>query len=96
MKQIKRDDSSTIKRLLTLKETEQSLGIGHSKIYDLLADGELKAVKVGDAIRFLPEELDRFVQSLPEWQPPLQWHRRNIEPREPQSPPEHFKLKNNA
>jgi len=49
----------------TPAETCQALRIGRTKFYELLSDGQLKAVALGGRTLVLREELDRFVASLP-------------------------------
>lgn len=40
-------------------------GIGHTKFYELLRDGELRSVRIGRR-RFVPQsEIDRFIAGLP-------------------------------
>lgn len=54
------------KRLLSVRDVCESLGLGHTKLYQLLSAGELRAIKIGRATRFLPEEIDRYVRTLAE------------------------------
>jgi excisionase family DNA binding protein len=50
------------KLLLRPTEAAELLGIGRSKIYSLLADGELPGVRVGRSIRVPAAALHRWVQ----------------------------------
>ena len=48
--------------LLTVPETAQVLGLGRTKIYELINDGELEAIHVGRAVRIPTEAISEFVQ----------------------------------
>jgi excisionase family DNA binding protein len=51
-------------RLLSIIRVAEALGISRSKAYDLMADGQLKFVKIGRR-RLVPREaIDEFVRSL--------------------------------
>jgi excisionase family DNA binding protein len=52
------------KLLLTLPEVCQQLGLGRSKVYELMHAGELRYVKIGKSVRFLPQEIEAFVTRL--------------------------------
>ena len=54
----------TATRYLTIAETAKLLGIGRSKLYNILDSGELKAVKIGQARRIPEDELIRYQSSL--------------------------------
>lgn len=52
-------------RLLnSITETQRQLDMGRSTVYELMAAGKLKAVKVGRRTYFTQDELERFVRSL--------------------------------
>jgi excisionase family DNA binding protein len=41
------------------------LDVGRSKIYELIREGKLEAVKIGKSARITTASLKRFVESLP-------------------------------
>lgn len=50
-------------RLLRIPEAAAELSIGRSRLYELIAAGELRAVKIGSrGVRIPDAELDRFVR----------------------------------
>ena len=51
--------------LYAVPETCQRLSIGRSTLYELIADGQIKAVKIGRRTLIPNEELERYVASLP-------------------------------
>ena len=52
-------------RLLTATEAAALLGIGRSKLYELMARGAITSVKVDRCRRFRQSDVDRFINSLP-------------------------------
>lgn len=50
------------KLLLTPSEAADLLGVGRSKVYRLLATGELPGIRVGHAVRVPLEDLRRWVR----------------------------------
>ena len=50
--------------LLRINDCELRLGLGRTKIYELIALGELKAVHIGRAVRIPTSEVERFVEKL--------------------------------
>ena len=52
------------KLLLTPEEAAHVLGIGRTKLYQLLADGQLPSVRIGGSRRVSADALTRFVQGL--------------------------------
>ncbi len=50
--------------LLRIVDCEQRLGLGRTKIYELIALGELRAVHIGRAVRIPVSEVERFVEKL--------------------------------
>jgi len=49
--------------LMTLTEVKTRLSIGQSTVYDLVKRGELpKPLKIGAAARWLPEDIERFLE----------------------------------
>lgn len=54
------------KRLLTIEEVKQKLSLGKTKVFQLIATGELKSVQIGKARRIPITALEEFVDGL--WQ----------------------------
>ena len=54
------------KVLLSIPEAAERLSLGRSKLYELMAAGELKAVRIGRAVRLATSEVDRFAERLQE------------------------------
>lgn len=52
-------------RLLTAVEAAEVLGIGRSKLYELVARGAVQSVKLDRCRRFRRSDLDRYIRSLP-------------------------------
>lgn len=50
--------------LLTAKEAADALGIGRSKVYELMMSGELESVRIGGSRRVPVEALRDFVNTL--------------------------------
>lgn len=50
--------------LYALPEAIERLSIGRSKMYELIAAGDIKAVKIGRRSLISHEELERYVQGL--------------------------------
>ena len=48
---------------LALKDVQQLLGIGRTKTYELVATGELPAVRIGRCIRVNRQELVEWLQA---------------------------------
>jgi excisionase family DNA binding protein len=53
-------------RLLTAVEAAAVLGIGRSKLYELMARGAITSVKVDRCRRFRQSDVHRYINSLPE------------------------------
>lgn len=51
-------------RLLTATEAATVLGIGRSKLYELMARGLIASVKVDRCRRFRQSDVDRFIKDL--------------------------------
>lgn len=47
--------------LLTIPEAADYLRIKRTKLYNLVADGELFPVRIGDRVLFSRQELDRYI-----------------------------------
>ena len=52
-------------RLLTAAEAAEVLGIGRSKLYELVARGAVQSVKLDRCRRFRRSDLDHYIRSLP-------------------------------
>lgn len=52
------------KLLLCPEEVAEALGLGRSKVYELLASGRLRSVKVGRSRRVTVDQLQTFVAEL--------------------------------
>ena len=53
-----------VRLLYRVEEAAEILALSRSTIYELLASGELKGIKIGRACRIAASELDRFVADL--------------------------------
>jgi excisionase family DNA binding protein len=47
--------------LLTVSEVATALNISQSKVFKMAASGELESVKIGKSLRFIEEQINRFV-----------------------------------
>ena len=52
-----------------VKQACAALNLGPNKLYSLLRSGELRGVKIGARTAIKPEEIQRFIDSLPEYRP---------------------------
>ena len=50
----------------TVKEALEAIGIGHSKLYEEIAAGRLKARKLGARTLILKTDLQAWLDALPE------------------------------
>jgi excisionase family DNA binding protein len=48
-------------RLLTVPQAAEHLGVSRSKLYELIAAGEITTVRVGRARRIAPADLASFI-----------------------------------
>ena len=48
--------------LLRADEAARLLGLGRSKVFEMLASGELPAVRIGRAVRIARADLERWVE----------------------------------
>lgn len=53
--------------LLRVEEVARLLGIGRSKAYELVATGDLPALRIGRLIRVPRHALDRWIAERTEW-----------------------------
>jgi excisionase family DNA binding protein len=52
-------------RLLNVAQTCAALGIGASKLYELLAGGQITGRKLGDRLLFRPDDIAKYIATLP-------------------------------
>lgn len=52
------------KRLLTVRETSEVLGVSRSMVYQLVASDDLEAVHIGRSMRIPTAAVDDFVERL--------------------------------
>jgi excisionase family DNA binding protein len=58
------DEQRTDRLLLTTTEAAHRLGIGRSKLYELLGQQRITTVKIGRAVRVPAREVERFADEL--------------------------------
>lgn len=54
-------NTSEVDRLLSIKEVGDAISAGTSKIYTLIRDGELPAVKIGRSTRIRQSDLNALI-----------------------------------
>jgi excisionase family DNA binding protein len=54
---------TTVERLLKPPEVATILGLGRSKVYDMIARRELPVVKIGTAVRVPSGKLQRWIEA---------------------------------
>lgn len=59
-----RDSPEISKRLLTIREAAQVLGVGRTTVYELVANDELEVVHIGRSARIPTAAVDDFVDRL--------------------------------
>ncbi len=64
------NETMTVK-LLPVKTVALTLGIGKTKAYELIAAGQLPAVRIGSKILVRSQDLDAYVASLEYLRPTL-------------------------
>lgn len=52
------------KRLLTIREAAQVLGVGRTTVYELIANDELEVVHIGRSARIPTAAVDEFIDRL--------------------------------
>jgi excisionase family DNA binding protein len=52
------------KLLLTIPEAAQRIGLGRSKLYELIQSGEVPVVRIGRAVRISTERLREWAERL--------------------------------
>ena len=50
------------KLLLTATEAAEAIGVGRTRIYELLASGQIPSVKIGRSVRVPTEALRRWIK----------------------------------
>ena len=48
-------------KLLSVKDIEDALNLGHTKVCELIADGDIESIKVGRRRLITPDALDHFI-----------------------------------
>ena len=56
-------------KLLSVKETEEALNLGHTKVCELIADGDIESIKIGRRRLIRPEAIDRFIERMAAGEP---------------------------
>ena len=54
------------KLLLKVPEACARLSVGRSKLYELIASGQLPVARIGSAVRIAQADLERYVERLTE------------------------------
>lgn len=54
---------------LTTAEAARSLGIGKTKLFELIAKGDLPAIRLGGRTLVKREDIEALVARLPRWTP---------------------------
>ena len=47
--------------LLSIKNTEEVLNLGHTKVCELIADGDIESIKIGRRRLITPEAISKFI-----------------------------------
>jgi excisionase family DNA binding protein len=50
-------------KLMDVKSTAELLAVSESIVYKLVSVGSLACVKVGDYVRFIPDDIDYYIKS---------------------------------
>jgi len=56
--------SAGLKKLLTVKEVMDLLGVSRSWLYDAAARGALPCIRLGGMLRFDPEQLEQWLRQF--------------------------------
>jgi excisionase family DNA binding protein len=59
-----RHSQAAVPLLVTAAEAAATLGVGRTKLYELINRGELRPVHIGRSLRVPVAELERFVDTL--------------------------------
>lgn len=57
-------ETTPTKLLLSTEEAAQLLGIGRTRMYEILRSGAVKSVVIGRSRRIRPEDLEEYVRRL--------------------------------
>ena len=52
------------RKLLTVEDVQQVLSIGRTKVFTLIASGELKSIRIGSSRRITSDALGEFINRL--------------------------------
>ncbi len=58
-------DSYTMKSAFTINEASTEIGVGRTKLYREISEGNIEARKLGKRTLILGDELRRYLNSLP-------------------------------
>ena len=58
-------EPASVPSLLRINDACRVIGLGRSKLYQLIATGEIEAVKIGTRTLVPMASLERFIRSLP-------------------------------
>jgi len=58
----KQNEDSTQRLLLRVPEVAKALGLGRTKVYELIAAGELPVIRLGRAVRVSVTALQKWVE----------------------------------
>jgi excisionase family DNA binding protein len=54
------------RQILRPREAARRLGVGHSRFYEIVNEGKIRLVRLGDrAVGVIEDELDAYIDSLP-------------------------------
>jgi excisionase family DNA binding protein len=56
------EETAMLHKLLNAKEATEILGISRSSLYKLVRQGEVQAIRFGKSVRFLPEDIEAYIQ----------------------------------
>ena len=59
-------ETTPTKLLITTEEAASVLGIGRTRMYELLRSGKVRSVTLGRSRRIRPEDLETYVEQLAE------------------------------
>lgn len=60
------NQQANCKLLLNIRETCEALSLGRTTLFELMHRGDLTPVRIGRAVRFRVQDLERYVEQLPE------------------------------
>ena len=56
-------------KLLSVKDIEEALNLGHTKVCELIANGDIESIKIGRRRLIKPEAIDRFIERMASGEP---------------------------